>query len=628
MSFKDDLTRINTVYCNCVLVSELRGALSELGKLLDCGLLTPENAQNAEALYCRLYTKIRLSEYLNGFDEEISAELLVFFSENYAGAKTKGYKKTCAVLDGAKSALEICADVSAQLSQLADGESKTQIAGLKNLKTRVESAEIPSPFGAGVEFADIKAALLTRVDGAIVRTEKRVFSELDNRTARYLRAVSEKYKLYEYFPLPEYDEGGAANTVIICTPFAEEARLYAVRVAEDKTVYEVDACAFGAQDEGDIEDTFTVAAKKCGAVIVFNSEKLAAGKRAFLYKSAMLAGKGGLKIFIHDENGDGAEYDACLKIADGRDDMRAVDISTSFITMPSFNDVCAEFEAKGMISGAADYGVIKSMPFMGFTGLNKVVAEFVAGADWKKTGRKISSERRADAEKYLSGLKSSYLFIDSGWGDYSSGGKVAEETTGEFDYDGVREVDLENIRRIVESGHTAFAKCGMIARYCTLAGGDKSDWERIGREDMLERLTLATRLVFRIMRIETVPEVELLDRLENPGAGGLCCDGGKRILYKYVAVKSNWEWTLGCIVHESFHALQAKLRKGGWSQWYYDNFGITRGRVERWAITNNIYDGNVNSDVYKVHIIEADAKAFETDCDDGRNSAWNTIEFV
>ena len=74
--------------------------------------------------------------------------------------------------------------------------------------------------------------------------------------------------------------------------------------------------------------------------------------------------------------------------------------------------------------------------------------------------------------------------------------------------------------------------------------------------------------------------------------------------------------------------MQAKLRKGGWSQWYYDNFGITRGRVERWAFTNNIYDGNVNSDLYKVHIIEADAKAFEIDCDAARNAAWNTIEFV
>lgn len=636
MSYTQDLTQINTVYCNGVLVSELRRALSQLDKLLDCGELNAQNTENAEALYCRLYVKMRLTEYFRDFDENISGELSVFISENMAGAASKGYKKTCAVLNGIKSVLEYFASVSTKLSSYAravDGAYssatyKSVLNSLERLKTEVENAEIRQPFGDGVAFADVKRVLCDRVDGAIERTEKAAFAELEKRAGHNLKPVPETYRLYEYYPLPEYDEGGKANTVIMCTPFAEEGILYAVRASGEETVFVLDALELGAQTEEDIDDIFSVAVKRAGALIVFHAEKLASVKKTALYKSAMLAGKRGLKIFIHDENGDGAEYDACLKIADGREDMSAVDISANFITMPSFSDVCAELEVKGIISGAAEYGEIKAMPFMGFIGLNKVVSQFIAGADWKKAGRKISAERVSAAEKYLSGLKSSYLFIDSGWGDFSCGGTAVAENTDGFDYDGVRDIDQENVRRIIESGHNAFAKCGMIARYCTLAGGDKSDWERIGREEMLERLTVATRLVFKLMRVETVPEVELLDRLDNPGAGGLCCDGGKRILYKYGVVKNDWQWTIGCILHESFHAMQAKLRKGGWSQWYYDNFGITRGRVERWAFTNNIYDGNVNSDLYKVHIIEADAKAFEINCDAARNAAWNTIEFV
>lgn len=625
MSFKDDLTRINTVYCNSVSLSELDGALSELDKLLDCGLLSRENTENAEALYCRLYIKLRLSEYAETFDDGKLNETSAYIGGNYEGAESKGYKKTCAVMDGAKVLIDFLGGVSEEVAAL-DGEPKSVLKGLDRLKKRVENAELLSPFGAGVVFPDIKSKLLSRIDVASARAEKKLFAYLEEKTARILKAVPDKYALYEYFPLPEYDEGGGANAVIICTPFVDEARLYAVRAASDKAVYELDASAFGAAED-EIFDAFTLAEKKCGALVVFNSDKLDGSDRKILYKRAMLSGKSGLKIYIHDRNGDGAEYDECLKIADESQDMRAVDISTNYVTMPAFSDVCAEFEAKGMIDGAADSDVIKSMPYIGFIGLNKVVAAFVAGADWKKAGRKFSAEREPAAKRYLAGLKSAYLFIDSGWGDYRSGGAL-KEVAGEFDYDGVRGVDMENVRRIVESGHSVFAKCGMIARYCTLAGGDKSDWEKLSREETAERIALATKLVFRIMRIETTPEVELADKLDNPTAGGLCYDGGKRILYCYPSVKSNWEWTLGCIVHESFHALQAKLRKGGWSQWYYDNFGITRGRVERWAITNNIYDGNTNSDLYKVHIIEADAKAFETDCDDGRNFAWNTIDFI
>ena len=160
-----------------------------------------------------------------------------------------------------------------------------------------------------------------------------------------------------------------------------------------------------------------------------------------------------------------------------------------------------------------------------------------------------------------------------------------------------------------------------------MGGGDKTDWAKIEREEMSRRVQLATRLVFRILKVETVPEVEVLDELANSTAGGLCIDGGKRIEYKY-SCSINWDWLVDAIVHESYHAMQSKLTNGGWSGWYLHNLHVTRGRVERWRTTRQIYNGDTHSKVYKVHVYENDANAFEIDCDDGRNFAWNTIELT
>ena len=55
MSFAEDLERINTAYHLSVDPAELKGGLKDLGGLLDGGMLNKENAENAEALYCRLY---------------------------------------------------------------------------------------------------------------------------------------------------------------------------------------------------------------------------------------------------------------------------------------------------------------------------------------------------------------------------------------------------------------------------------------------------------------------------------------------------------------------------------------------------------------------------------------------
>ena len=174
---------------------------------------------------------------------------------------------------------------------------------------------------------------------------------------------------------------------------------------------------------------------------------------------------------------------------------------------------------------------------------------------------------------------------------------------------------------------SVFAKCGVIVRYCLTGAGDVSAWRDIEREDMFRRVELAVKAVYRILGVPLNPVVEILDELDNDTAGGLCCDGGKRILFKYSCCLGI-SWMLDAILHECFHALQAHLKSGHYAQWYYDNMGITYGRVSEWIETRKqAFDHNTQSNMYKVHMYEADARAFEADCRRARDEYWSAVDF-
>lgn len=637
MSFKDALTKINTLYYNSVSESELWDGVKELDKLLFGGLLNEENRENAEALYLRLVVKLKLLEYLREFDIRVYSELSDYLSTESVKAENRGYIKTFNVLNSANALLERVKGIISPANDLKAGlfeglsaeASQSALNAAESLLKKAENTDFSSPFGDGVKFPDIQLRVFDYIAKIKSSLNALIAAGLEKSAGENFREIPKIYSLSEYYPLPEYSEGESSNAEVVCTPFAEEALLYCAHSCrENKKIYILDGLKLENKSESEICELLEIAVKLDYDIAVLSLSALSKNKRNNLFESAMRAGNKGIRVFLHDSCGDNGIYDSCMKIALDKN-IGVKSINAAFVSMPAFGDVCAEFEKKGIISGPADYDKLREMPFIGFNGLNKVVTSFISGADWLKTGRKISKKNEAVARSYLARLKSSYLFIDSGWGDFTATDKNNAETDGEFDYDGVREIDLENVRRIIESGHSVFAKCGMIARYCTLGGGDVTDWEKIDRMEMAERVKLATRLVFRLLKVDIVPEVEIADALKNGTAGGICSFGGKQIVFKYDSCK-NITWLMGAIVHESYHAMQYKLCNGGWSEWYLINLHITRGRVERWKYTNKseYYDGNTNSVVYIVHVYENDAYAFEIDCDDGRNYAWNTIDLI
>ena len=628
VSLKDRINNVNTAYYYSLDAMELQAALNELEEVLSDRVLSAQNKDIGEALRIRVLCKIYALAYFVRFRDSVIEKLDACVAENMPIAVDRGYKKSVQVMSDTQNLLKLVKSfLSAkdEISALGKSDKLLTECGLlsrvNTLIAQVECLPLTSPFGDDVAFIDVKA----RLSEHFADWKSELYAAYARALERSINCKKIDYADYDYFPVPDYEEGGKANAVILNTPFADEARLYAAHAAPKGELVEFDANEFAASEDGISRVFAYIDYKKCAAVIT-HAEMLGEDKLKSFLRHAMRAGKNGTPVFVIDVDG-GRLYDTAMSVAAEDEDLRALDISCAYITMPSFADVVEELKAVKLAQSETECREkLREMPFLGFMGLNEIVRPEYQSS-WATHGKKISAGKAAEAKRYLSKLRASMLFIDDGWGDFSVGHSVADDV-GEFDYDDIGDLDAENIRRIVESDATIFGKCGMIARYCTTGTGDLVNWDKLSRDEMLSRVTLATKLVFRVLRVPIVPEVEVLDKLDNDTVGGLCCDGGKLIQYKYDCC-TGLSWMRDAIVHESFHALQSKLSHGNWTQWYYDNMGITQGRVKLWKETRDCkFNSNTKSDIYKVHMYEADARAFEKDCRDGLDYYWGTVDFT
>ncbi|MDE5562582.1 MAG: hypothetical protein K2J01_03440 [Clostridiales bacterium] len=630
-SFKQVITDANTEYIYSTDITALDGALAAIEELLQNPALNDSNRANAEALGMRLACKIfGLKALQPDFSLSLVDKLNAYVEQNLPIAKEKGYNKSAAAMENTLRFVTLFSKYVAaknEISAQASSEHTLACNGKKIIQNATElidelmSAGVTSPFEDGVVFP----TLSDEIADSMQSWKAGLCGAYAKALERSVAAKPLNLRDCDYFPTPECDEGGKANALILNTPFVDEARLYAANaVPRDTEIYEFGMNADGGSREN-IDKIFCYAEYKKCAVFIAGVDMMPDDNRTYLLRAAMLAGKAGTRVFISDVQG-GALYDDGMTAAVQYDELSALDISESYITMPSFDAAADELVALKMADGTTARAALRDMPFLGFAGLNEIVRP-EHHSNWMTRGKKISMGNADVAKKYLARIKDSMLFIDDGWGDFRGGGQNASNA-GEFDYDGIPAIDIDNVKRIAESNATVFGKCGMIARYCTTGTDDYSVWSRLDRAEMQSRAAFAVRLVYRVLGVPIDPLVEIVDEAENSTAGGLCYDGGKRVVFKYSSAQ-DVAWMRDAIVHESFHALQARLMSGHWAPWYYDNMGITYGRACKWRETREkAYNHNTRSDIYKVHIYEADAYAFEIDCRRGLEEYWNGIDFT
>ncbi|MGN1103999.1 MAG: hypothetical protein ACI4QI_03905 [Candidatus Coproplasma sp.] len=632
-SFQDILNAINTVYKTSCDVDELKKVVVSARQLSAHPKLYADKKEIADFLIIKLNAKIYAIDYFCcGYEGDAYAALQDYVKKTLESCDPS-FRKTIELLNGIMSAAEkingIADDAHVLQAGLRDCEGRCvasspeaclEIAEKINAKIAlVQGLSIPpSIFNGDAIFPDVKQQFIADLeelrDYALQSAKQLSCQEAEGiiRTAIEDITSGLKRAAYEYRPSVINAER-LANALVLCTPFAEEAELFAYARSNGGAVCTLQALALENQPESTINAVFTTLAERKADCVIYGITHFRADNRNAFLRGVIDFSKGGRRAYIVTDEGTQQVYESVLQAIKGRDNYSSLDVSLFYLSLPDFLPTVEELKELGMIADTAEDAewVKKNMPFSGFVGLNEGVKAFRVGADWKKIVSERSQDNYPMAEKYMLNLVRQALFIDGGWGNYHQ--DVVINKTKKFDYDDIRIVNPDNIRRIMQGNFTLFQKCGMISTYCLLAGASADDWKNFPIEVKSQRLSEATKLVLRALDVDIIPVVEVKADL-GKGVGGLCCDGGKKILYKESSV-SSFDWTAKCVCHECFHAFQHKALESGWQEWYGTELHVTPGRIEQWRYNNSRYRSiEKDYEVYMIQIFESDARAFEEDC--------------
>ncbi len=655
VTIADKIEKINRDYYLATDETTLDSACAALARVLSDRDISEKNKDNALALSFRLKAKFLVVGYFeNGYDPKDCDELIEFLAEAIEKSTAGGYAHTTKTLSALAEFISALKPImnEAYARHMAmyndDGEfvgGRDDALGaaeffdgaIKSLQKR----EVGNPFGSGVKLFDLKARALSDLTAEREKT-LRYSAEIERAALdRFFKdniiEVKPEYVGYlTYFPV--FNERLSAGAIVLRTPFESEAELYALSEARDRKTRlgKVSGRALGGAG-GDLSRVFDILASEGRDCIVVGFD--GCPNKGDVLAAAMKSGHRGARIYILDDGIDGTAYELAMEMTKDDGELSVLDIGCRYLTMPYLRDVAELFESKGMADGTADRDRIReTMPFAGYVGLNRACAAYVAGEDFWETARRISDENLSAATSYIRELPSLSQLIGTEWqaeelveGRRSSG-VVGERR--EVDYDDIEEISGDNIKRILSSRGSFFAKCGALSRYCLLGGNDISMWELVDSAEKSERFTTATRVIMRMLdagdciNVKVVSDEEWAADGRPKSAGAQCCEGGKLMVYRESSVKG-FDWAVGAVCHECFHAFQHRAIETGAREWYFTELGVTQGRIDEWNY--NFGDGHyADSDkpqIYNVEIVEADARAFENECKRQGKDLWNRIDF-
>lgn len=650
MTIKDALTAANAAYHKSVDIAELTNQAGTVTNVLKDPYIYENLYHDGKALLIKIMVKIKaLNYFCGGYDKADYESLVSYINGAVKVAEQNNYKKSkllCEeVLKAAEEINSVFFDAYAQKCLLVDGggnrvaqtceECESVKKVFQDKKTAVLGLDFnPEPFGTAVAFGDIRAQAAADLDEIILLCGE--FSEEIRRAdaGKMLEECSEdisglKSQKAEYYPRNDMIER-AAKALVISTPFYGELELFAVKYSTGGKLYKIKISYFDDRQTDSIRLVFDELISRQADCIVEGVYSYRGDKNA-LYRELMRFGKSGRYAFIWDKKSDRSIYNAALKAVGG--DLSILDISFTYLGMPDFKDVVEIFEQEEMLKNAnlTIDDVRAGCRFMGFEGLNKAMQAYKLGnktdTRWFELAKDYSARRESAAIEFLREIPNAVLFIDSGWGVEVK--TIDRGRRREFDYDDIKVSNPNNIRKIMTSEFSLFQKCGLIATYCTLHNQDVSRWKDIESDERAERITEATQLVMRALDVGIKPVVELVD--DDGGSwGGMCCDGGKRIIYKKRCT-DDYAWMVDAICHECFHAFQHKAESEGFSNWFWTELGVTRGRISKWAYNFRYYKDipkrRVEGSPYMTQIVESDARAFAEDSLDSTDKLISSIDF-
>lgn len=432
----------------------------------------------------------------------------------------------------------------------------------------------------------------------------------------------------------------AKGTVVIATPFEDEAIFHLRKCGEviGKKFSRVDASTLSALDCNAILKLFKTHALSGNCLFVANMAECRQDNFKTVAEGIIRFGlESSGCVFVHDKKGDHKLYEQLEDIS-AELGLASLSLSHEFLRMPNYQGVLSILVDHGVIENSdEDYKRVKEkLPFMGYIGLNMLISgEIFSVAEGH------SRRNSAAAISYLKRIIAQSQFIDSEWGEYSADIRISN--TGErisFDYDGFRDIDRSNLKRIIEKpGISLFAKCGIAVRYCLTAGDSDYVLERLEHEELTERLTLASTVICRLLNTQYAPTCEVFtpeewkakgeeDKTYGPNTHGICIKGGKLLHFNGGKMRV-LENAIDTVCHECFHAFQHTALDKSFADWHFIELGITASRVEEWSKNDAVYMTSKTSyNAYRFQVFESDAFGFSAECLRGMAQNWHDIEFV
>ena len=615
--------------------------------------------RDSQALLIRLGAKYLVLYYLQGYRHDRYDMLQSFLKAGIEQADKGGFAKTgdlCKRLQTyIKNIHEVVTLTVTLIGRIRDTDGRLSTPSpevleetRKTLQKTASDLEINMtdvcPFPEDVQMPNIKAELLQNFYEEIEWIGQQVGAA---RIANAERFVKENTTpISEFTGLPKavlapspIGMNTSSNVTVLSTPFLYEAifsvRSYAENV--NKTFRIVSANLFIKGSEAECGEVFALL-KAPGVHLLITDINLVKEESApYIYKQILRFASPDNLVFLVDTVGDRKVYDDLSHLVDSVRGTDALTVSYTFLKMPPLEDVLSVFETHrlfGAITEELREEIRRTLPFMGYVGLSGCVEEYNKGYDPLLYGEGLSESNRRTASRYLSRLSASYQFIDGSWGDFSEGISTASGTKKPFDYSVIRLVDPENIRLLLQKHDlTLFEKCGIATKYCTLCGDSETAWSALEVKEKQARMQEASSVLCSILNTQYIPEVEVLDEDEwkergyHKKSGGLCCDGGKKIIYRHSSVE-NYDYALHVILHECFHAFQHTTVDQPFAEWYFDELGVTRGRISKWAMNFSCYhEISITSKAYKVEIVECDANAFSDDCQVYAKTSYHDFTF-
>ena len=616
--------------------------------------------RDSQALLIRLGAKYLVLFYLQGYSQDRYTMLQSFLKAGMEQAEAGGFAKTGILCQNVATYIQAVHEVVLRavtlVSRIRDTDGRCSVDApetleetketfIKTIEEVEQSLSDVSPFPEDVQMPNIK--------GDLLRNFREEIEWIDRQLGKMRLANAELFIKENTTPLSEIatlprsvlapspiSMDSSPLVTVLSTPFPSEA-IFAVRSygeTEGKTFYLLSAALFtkGTNEEG--AELFKLLKTPNIHLLFTDLEQVPDDKKSFLYQQILsIASKDNL-VFLIDTVGDRKVYDDMCRIADTLRGIGSLIVDYTFLKMPPYADVVNIFDTSKLVETMTDAireQIRRNLPFMGYVGLSACVAEHHKGHNPFAYGENLSETNRPVAMRYLSRLVASYQFIDNEWGNYSEGVcKVAGQKKA-FDYDIVRTVNPENIRIILQRpGLTLFERCSLATKYCTLGGDDISIWKDLPTEEKQIRMQQASQVLCSLLNTQYSPVVEVLDedvwseRGYHQRCAGFCSGGGKLIVYRHRSVK-DYDFALHVIFHECFHAFQHAAMVMPYADWYFDELGVTRGRIDKWSMNNACYhEFPITSIGYRVEIMECDANAFADDCQLYAKSRWHELELV